>query len=114
MDLRRINIEDVKSVFKKVGFEQEECDRCLVWNSPDLNEPLTAEDSVVAELTPEEQGFFRCLGYAYNGKGIDAFLLRALYEIFWGTVRTLHDLPLNDLTVKEGKYLVLYRSNDLN
>ncbi len=58
MDPRRINIEDVKSVLKRVGFEQEECEQCSVWNSPKVNESLSSEDSLVAELTPEEQECF--------------------------------------------------------
>ncbi len=106
MDGRLIDIEDVKSVLKRVGFESEECDQCMVWNSPQMNEPLNGEDKVIAELTPEEQGFFRCMGYAYEEKGVDPLRLRALYETFWGTIRTLHDLPLSDLIVKEGKYIV--------
>ena len=108
MEQRLIDIEDMKSVLKRVGLESEECERCMDWNSPQLNEPLAGEDKIVAELTPEEQGFFRCMGYAYEEKVVDPLRLRALYETFWGTVRTLHDLnlPLTDLSVKEGKYIV--------
>jgi hypothetical protein len=106
MEEKLIDIEDVKSVFKRVGIEAEECNQCMRWTSPELEEPLTHRDTVLAELTPELQGFFHCMGYAYEEKDVDPFRMRALYETFWGTVRSLHNLPLNDLVVKEGKYIV--------
>jgi hypothetical protein len=46
------------------------------------------------------------MGYAYEEKVVDSLRLKALYEIFWGTVRSQHDLPLSDLTVKEGRFVV--------
>ena len=106
MDEKLIDIEDVRSVFKKVGLESEECDNCLGWTSPKLDEPLSSEDTVLAELTPEEEVFFRCMGYAYEEKVVDTMRLRALYETFWSAMRRLHDLPLSDLAVKEGKFIV--------
>ncbi len=111
MNERLIDMEDVKAVLKKVGFDIEESDQCVQWNSAQLNEPLNGEDQVVAELTPEEQGFFRCMTYAYEEKEVDPLRLIALYETFWGTVRTLHNLPLSDLMVKEGKYIVAMLTN---
>ncbi len=106
MDETSVNIEDVKNVFKKVGFEPEESDYCIGWTSPELEEPLTHEDHFVAELTPEEEGFLRCMGYAFNEKKVDPMHLRALHETFWITVRSLRNLPPIDLTIKEGKYVV--------
>jgi hypothetical protein len=106
MEDKLIDIADVKSVFKRVGIEGEECNQCMRWTSPALEEPLTNEDMVLVELTPEEQGFFHCMGYAYEEKDVDSLRMRALYETFWGTVRSLHNLPLDDLVVKEGKYIV--------
>jgi hypothetical protein len=106
MDPRRIDVEDVKSVFKEVGIAPEECDRCMKWTSPELDKPLTKEDKILAELTREEQGFFRCMGYVAEAKVIDTLQLRALYQTFWNTVRGLHDLPAADLTIKGGKYIV--------
>ena len=106
MDERLFNFENVKSIFKVVGIKSEECDRCMNWTSSKFDNPLTSKDMVLAELTPEEQGFLRCMGYASEEKVVDTRRLRALYETFWSTVRNLHDLSLDDLTVKEGKYIV--------
>ncbi len=107
MEQKRIDIEDVKSVLKKVGIDSEECDQCLGWFFPQLEMPLTREDTVLGELTPEEQGFLRCIGYAYEEKVTDTFRLTALRETFWTTLRSLHNLPSSDLTVKEGRYVVM-------
>ncbi len=106
MDKQLVDIEDVKAVFKKVGFNPDESDHCMGWTSPELDEPINGGDQIVAELTPEEEGFLRCMGYAFNEKEVDSLRLRALHETFWKTVRDLHHLPLLDLTVKEGKYIV--------
>ena len=106
MDERLIDVEDVKSFFKKVGIKSEECNRCLGWTSPKLDKPLTGEDTVLAELSLEEQGFFRCMGYVYEEKVVDTLRFRALYETFWSAVRSLHDLPPADLAIREGKYIV--------
>ncbi len=106
MDERLIDIEDVRSVFKRVGFESEECNRCVVWTSPELEEPLIPQDRLLAELTPEEEGFLRCMGYAYAEKKVDSIRMRALYETFWTTVRDLHRLPFGELAVREWKYIV--------
>ena len=106
MDEKLIKVEDLKSVLKTVGIKQEEYGRCLEWTSPELDKPLTAKDVVFAELTPEERGFIHCVGYAYEEKVVDSLRLKALHEIFWGTVRSQHGLPLTDLTVKEGRYVV--------
>ncbi len=109
MDERCIDVEDVKSVFKEVGLKEEECKQCMVWSSPKPDKPLTREDTVLAKLTPEEEGFLRCMDYIFEEKVVDTVRLRTLVETFWGTVRDLHDLPLSDLTVKEGKYIVAGR-----
>ncbi|HUL31859.1 MAG TPA: hypothetical protein VLZ03_15525 [Thermodesulfobacteriota bacterium] len=101
-----IEVEDVKAVFKQIGVESEECNLCMRWSSPALEKPLTSEDIVIAELTPEEEGFLRCMDYVYEDKVIDSLRATALYETFWNTVRSLHDLPRVDLAVKEGKYVV--------
>lgn len=106
MEGKLFEIEDVKSVFKKFGFNSEECDQCIGWTSAKLDEPLIREDTVLAELTPEEEGFLRCMGYLSVEKVVDTVRLTALYETFWNTVRSLHDLPVIDLTVKEGRYIV--------
>ncbi len=106
MDERLIDVENVKSILKVVGIKSEEYDRCMNWTSPKFDKPLTSADMVLAELTPEEQGFLRCMDYTYEEKVVDTVRLRTLYETFWNTVRDLHDLPLSDLTVKEGKYIV--------
>ena len=106
MDESLINVEDLKSVFREVGIQSEECNRCMRRTSPELEKPITSEDTVLAELTPEEQGFFRCMGYVFEEKVVDTLRLRALYETFWMTVRHLHNLPPANLTVKEGKYIV--------
>ena len=78
----------------------------MVWISQKPDQPLTREDTVLAELTPEEEGFLRCVDYIVEEKVVDTVRLRTLVETFWGTVRGLRDLPLSDLTVKEGKYIV--------
>ncbi len=106
MNQRLIDIEDVRNVFKKVGFEPEERVQCANWTSTELDQPITSEDRILAELTPEEEGFLRCMGYAHEEKRVDRLYMRALYETFWKTVRDLHALPLEDIAVKEGKYLV--------
>ena len=106
MTERLIDVEDVKAVFKEMGVRSEEYSRCTVWTSPKLEEPLTNQDMVLAELSPEEQGFLRCMGYVFEEKVMDSFRAGALYETFWNTVRILHDLPWSDLAVKEGKYIV--------
>ncbi len=106
MDEKLINVEDIKSVFKKVGIESQECDQCMGWTSPKLDASLTNKDTVLGELTREEQGFLRCMGYVLEEKVIDPLKFMALHETFWTTVRSLHDLPLGDLTVKGGKYIV--------
>ena len=106
MTERLIDVEDVKAVFKEMGVRSEEYSRCTVWTSPKLEEPLTNQDMVLAELSPEEQGFLRCMGYVFEEKVVDSLRAGALYETFWNTVRVLHDLPWSDLAVKEGKYIV--------
>jgi len=103
---RLIDAEDVKGVFRKMGVRSDEYNQCKVWASPKLEEPLTNKDTVLAELSPEEQGFLRCMGYVFEEKVVDSLRAKALYETFWITVRNLHDLPWSDLTVKEGKYIV--------
>ena len=103
---REIDLEDVKSVFKGVGVQEQECNKCVRWTSPELDKPLTRSDTILAELTPGEEGFLRCMDYLSEEKVVDTIRLRALYETFWGTVRSVHDLPLEDLTVREGKYIV--------
>ena len=112
MDESLITVADIKSVFREVGIQSEECNRCMRRTSPELEKPITGEDTVLAELTPEEQGFFRCMGYVFEEKVVDTLRLRALYETFWMTVRSLHNLPPGDLAVKEGKYIVrIYKSS---
>jgi len=106
MTERLIDVEDVKAVFKEMGVQSEEYNLCKVWTSSKLEKPLTNEDTVLAELSPEEQGFLRCMGYVLEEKVVDSFRAGALYETFWNTVRILHDLPWSDLAVKEGKYVV--------
>ena len=106
MDHRLLDVEDVKSVLKRVGIKTEECNQCMVWTSPQLDEPLTRKDTVLAELTPEEQGFLRCIGYTYEEKVVDSLRLLALHETFWKTIRSLHNLPSCKLAVREGKYVV--------
>ncbi len=106
MTERLIDVEDVKAVFKEVGVGSEEYNRCRLWTSSKLEEPLTHQDTVLAKLTSEEQGFLRCMGYVFEEKVVDSFRAGALYETFWNTVRILHDLPWSTLSVKEGKYIV--------
>jgi hypothetical protein len=103
---RLIDVEDVKTVFREMGVEPEEYNQCKVWTSPKLEEPLDNKDTVLAELSAEEQGFLRCMGYVFEEKVMDSSRAGALYETFWNTVRILHDLPWSDLAVKEGKYIV--------
>ncbi len=103
---RLIDVEDVKAVFKEMGVGSEEYDQCKVWTSSKLEEPLTNQDTVLAELSSEEENFLRCMGYVFEEKVIDSLRAGALYETFWSTVRVLHDLPRSDLAVKEGKYIV--------
>lgn len=106
MNQKLIDIDDMKSVLGKVGLDPEECDQCMGWTSPELNRPLTTADNVVAELSPEEEGFLRCMGYVYEEKEVHPFRLMALHETFWKTIRSLHNLPRTDLSVKGGKYIV--------
>ncbi len=106
MTERLIDVDDVKAVFKKMGVGSEEYSQCKVWTSSKLEEPLTNQDTVLAELTSEEEGFLRCMGYVFEEKVVDSLRAGALYETFWSTVRILHDLPRGDLAVKEGKYIV--------
>lgn len=106
MDEKLIHVKDLQSVLKTVGIKPEEYGRCLGWTSAELDKPLTAKDIVLAELTREEQGFIRCMGFALEEKVVDSLRSKALYEIFWGSVKSQHDLQLTDLTVKEGKYVV--------
>ena len=103
---RLIDVEDVKAVFREMGVRSEEYNRCKVWTSPKLEEPLNNKDKVLGELSPEEQGFLRCMGYVFEEKVVDSSRAGALYETFWSTVRMLHDVPWNDLAVKEGRYIV--------
>ena len=113
MDQKQIDVEEIRLVLKKVGIEPEESTQCMRWTSPKLEEPLTREDTVLAELTLEEQGFLRCIGYAYEEKVTDALRLTALHETFWNALRSLHDLPPTDLAVKEGRYVVLSHDMDM-
>ena len=103
---RLIDVEDVKAVFRGMGVKSEEFNQCKLWTSSKLEEPLNKEDTVLAELSSEEQGFLRCMGYVFEEKVLDSFRAGALYETFWNTIRILHDLPGSDLAVKEGKYIV--------
>ena len=103
---RLIAVDGVKAVFREMGVRSEEYNQCKVWTSSKLEEPLNNKDTVLAELSPEEQGFLRCMGYVFEEKVVDTFRAGALYETFWNTVRILHDLPRSDLAVKEGKYIV--------
>ena len=103
---RLIDVEDVKAVFREMGVRSEEYNQCKVWTSSKLEEPLNNNDTVLAELSKEEQGFLRCMRYVFEEKVVDSLRAGALYETFWNTVRNLHDLPWNDLAVKEGKYIV--------
>jgi len=106
MEEKLIDIEDIKSVLKEVGIQSEDYNRCMRWTSPKLDQPLTSKHMVLAELTREEEGFLRCMGYVYEEKVVDTIRLEALYETFWNTVRNLHNLPLCNLTVKGGKYVI--------
>jgi len=106
MDEKLIEVEDLKSVLETVGIKPEEYSRCLNWTTPEIDKPLTAKDIVLAELTQEEEGFIRCMGFAYEQKVVDSLRSEALHEIFWSSVKTQHDLPFDDLAVKEGKYIV--------
>jgi hypothetical protein len=106
MDEKIVNVEDVKSVLRGVGIKPEEYAQCAGFTSPKLDKPLVSEDVVLAELTLEEEGFFRCMGYAFEEKVVDTMRLKALYETFWIAMRSLHDLPLSDLAVKQGKFIV--------
>ncbi len=106
MNQEVIHIDDIKSVLQKVGLGPEESEYCMNWTCPELNTPLTDQDKVLAELSPEEEGFLRCMGYVYQEREVHPFRLLALHETFWKTIRNLHNLPPTDLTVKEGKYIV--------
>ena len=106
MNENLIKVEDIKSVLKKVGIESKECDLCMRWSSAKLDTPLTGKDKVLGELTREEQGFLRCMGYVLEEKVVDPLKFMALHETFWTTIRSLRDLPSGDLTVKGGKYIV--------
>lgn len=109
MESRPVEVNEIKSVLERVGFQSEEAEACMGWSHPKLDKPLTNQDRIVGELTSEEQGFLRCIGYAFEvkDKDIDPLRLVALHETFWRVIRGLHDLPFNgDVTVKEGKYIV--------
>jgi len=88
MDEKLITIEDIKSVLRKVGIESKECDQCMGWSSPKLDAPLTKRAMVLGELTREEQGFLRCMGYILEEKVMDPLKFMALHETFWTTVRS--------------------------
>ncbi len=103
---RPLRMEEIKPVLERVGFDSKETERCMLWTHPRMSCPLSGDDRILAELSPEEQAFFRCVGYAYEEKGVDPLRLAALHETFWIAMRALHDLPLSDLAVKEGKYIV--------
>ncbi len=102
----RLQIEDIKSVMKRVGIEGSEAEKAMVWRHPLLKKPLSPKDDVVAELTLEEQAFLRSVGYVLYEKKSDPLRRRALIETFWIAVRMFHDLPRGTVTIKEGKYLV--------
>lgn len=106
MDERLIDVDDLRAVFRKVGIKPEEYNRCTIWTSNKLEQPLAHEDTVLAELSLEEQHFLHCMGYVFEQKVVDSRRARALYETFWTAVRSLHDLPQTDLAVKEGRYIV--------
>ncbi len=106
MDEKLIRAEDIRSVFKEVGMKPEECKLCMEWTSPKLAEPLTHNDRVLAELTPEEQGFLRCMDYTFEKKVVDTLRLKAMYETFWNSVRSQHNLPPSNLSLKEGRFVV--------
>ncbi len=114
MNENPLKIEDVRSLLKKIGVTSEEYEHCTGWTSPELNERLGGEDRIVAELTKEEEGLLRCMGYAQDVKVIDRLRLTALYEIFWGAVIDQHDLSSGDLAVKESKYVVTDGENRSN
>ncbi len=101
-----VNVEDVKSVLQEVGIKPQEYAQCAGFTSPKLGEPLNNGDVVLAELTPEEEGFFRCMNYAFEEKVVDTLRLKALHETFWTAMRSLHNLPLSELAVKEGRFIV--------
>ncbi len=108
MDARPVEAGEIKSVLvERVGFDSMEAAICMGWTHPKLIIPLKIGDKVLAELTQEEQGFLRCIGYAFEGKKADPLRLKALHNTFWTLVRNLHNLPPGEeLTVKEGKYIV--------
>ena len=79
--------EEIKSVSKKWNSSWKRREQCMEWRFPKLDEPLAIKDTVLAELTRQEQGFLRCMGYAYEEKGIvDLLRLTALHETFWNTI----------------------------
>ncbi len=107
MNVRPVEIKEVKAVLERVGLGAEETKACMFWTHPKLSRPLTKEDRVLAKMTPEEQAFLRCMGYVFEEKEIDPPRLAALHETFWTVIRGIHQLPSsNDVTVKEGKYIV--------
>jgi len=106
MEPTRIDIDDVKSVLTKVGVDSKEYHQCLRWPFPEMEIPLKRGDAVIAELTVEEQGFLRCIGYVHEEKVTDTLRLKALRETFWSTIRSLHNLPTSPLAIKEAKYIV--------
>ena len=106
MDEKIVSVEDIQCVLQQVGIKPQEYAQCAGFTSPKLGEPLSTEDIVLAELTPEEEGFFRCVNYAFEEKVVDTMRLKALYETFWSAIRSLHDLPSDDLAVKEGRFIV--------
>ena len=108
MKARPIEVTEIKSLLvERVGFNSQEAEKCMGWSHPNLVSPLKSGDEVLAELTQEEQGFFRCIGYAFEEKKAHPLRLTALHDTFWTAVKNLHNLPPNgDLAIKEGRYLV--------
>lgn len=108
MKARPVEVGEIKSVLvDRVGFDSKEAEVCLGWTHPRLIRPLKSGDKILAELTEEEQGFFRCIGYAFKEKKADSIRLTALKDTFWTAVKTLHNLPpVRHLAVKEGRYIV--------
>ncbi len=102
----RLQVEDIKSVMKRVGVEGVEAEKAMAWRHPMLNKPLSGKDDVVAELTVEEQAFLRSVGYVLYKNKSDPLRRKALVETFWIAVRIFHDLPCGTVSIKEGKYLV--------
>ncbi len=108
MNTRPVELGEIKSVLVgRIGFDSKEAEGCLLWTHPELIRPLKSGDKILAELTKEEQGFFRCIGFAFNEKKADPMRLTALRDTFWTAVKNSHNLPsARRLTVKEGRYIV--------